>query len=44
MISTILRKLALRRYARELDANLAARKQARLSGEVYVSTHTRRAR
>ena len=37
------RKIEAWRYARQLDRNLAARKQARLNGQIYVSSYRRKA-
>lgn len=42
MISLISHKLSAWRFSRELERNLAARKQARLNGQTYVSGYTRR--
>lgn len=37
------RKIDAWRFARQLNRNLAARKQARANGQIYVSSHTRKA-
>lgn len=39
--SFIARKIEAWRFARQLDRNLAARREARLEGRVYVSGYTR---
>lgn len=42
MIAFVRRWIELRRYARQLETNLAARKRARMLGTVFVGSYTRR--